>query len=68
MHHHFFENELVHLERVMACAPQEPFSPTYWRERVEHLKLYPQAPQYRFRIDRLSQLVADLSGAPALVA
>ncbi|MFM0202502.1 hypothetical protein PQR53_21805 [Paraburkholderia fungorum] len=60
MHHHIFENELVHLERVIACAPQKPFPPTYWRERVEHLKTSPQAPLYRHRIARLSRLVAEL--------
>jgi hypothetical protein len=55
-----FESELVHLERVIACVPQKPFPPTYWRERVEHLKTAPQAPLYRHRIARLARLVAEL--------
>ncbi|WNC91583.1 hypothetical protein RI103_09635 [Paraburkholderia sp. FT54] len=62
MHHHIFESELVHLERVIAFAPREPFPPTYWRDRVEHLKNCPHAPLYRNRIARLSRLVAELSG------
>jgi hypothetical protein len=60
MHRHLFENELVHLERVIACAPQKPFSPAYWRDRVEHLKSSPQAPLFRHRIARLSLLAAEL--------
>ncbi|WP_027802171.1 hypothetical protein [Paraburkholderia dilworthii] len=62
MHHHIFENELVHLERVIAWASQKPFPPTYWRDRLEHLKESPQAPMYRNRIARLSRLVAELNG------
>ncbi|CAH2897601.1 MULTISPECIES: hypothetical protein [Paraburkholderia] len=62
MHHHIFESELVHLERVIAWASQEPFSPTYWRDRVEHLKTSPQAPMYRNRIARLARLLAELKG------
>ncbi|MFM0337096.1 hypothetical protein [Paraburkholderia fungorum] len=62
MHHHIFESELVHLERVIAYAAQKPFSPVYWRDRLEHLKNCPQAPLYRYRIARLSRLVAELSG------
>lgn len=60
MRHHIFDSELVHLERVLASSPREPFPPTYWRDRVEHLKDFPQAPLYRHRIARLAQLVADL--------
>jgi hypothetical protein len=61
MHHYIFEHELDHLERVIGYAPQEPFSPTYWRDRVERLKNCPQAPQYHYRIARLSLLVDELS-------
>ena len=60
MHHHIFESELVHLERVIACALQKPFPPRYWRDRIEHLKTCPQAPLSRTRIARLSRLVAEL--------
>lgn len=67
MHHHFLESELAHLERVIASAPGEPFSPMYWRERVEHLKNSPQATLYRHRIARLSQLVADLGEPSAML-
>ncbi|MFM0502105.1 hypothetical protein [Paraburkholderia caffeinilytica] len=62
MHHQLFESELIHLERVIACAQQKPFPPTYWRDRVEHLKNSPQAPMYRHRIARLSRLVGELHG------
>ncbi|MEM5456269.1 MULTISPECIES: hypothetical protein [Paraburkholderia] len=62
MHHHIFESELVHLERVIACASREPFPPTYWRDRVEHLKNCPHAPLFGYRIARLSRLVAELNG------
>jgi hypothetical protein len=62
MHHHIFERELVHLERVIACASREPFPPTYWRDRVEHLKNCPHAPLFGYRIARLSRLVAELNG------
>jgi hypothetical protein len=62
MHHHIFESELVHLERVIACAPQKPFPPTYWRDRVEQLKNSPQATMYGYRIARLARLAAELSG------
>ena len=62
MHHHLFERELVHLERIVACSPKEPFPPTYWRDRVEDLKNCPHAPLYRYRIARLSERVAQLSG------
>ncbi|CAE6720246.1 hypothetical protein R69927_07735 [Paraburkholderia domus] len=61
MHHHIFESELVHLERVVACGSQKPFPATYWRDRVENLKNCPQAPMYRYRIARLSRLVAELN-------
>ena len=61
MHHHILENELLHLERVIAWASQKPFPPTYWRDRIEHLKSSPQAPMYHKRLDRLSRLVAELS-------
>ncbi|MGF6770246.1 hypothetical protein P3T18_002725 [Paraburkholderia sp. GAS199] len=63
MHHHILESELTHLERVIAGAPQEPFSLAYWRDRVEHLKTSPQAPLYRNRIARLVQMVAELDAA-----
>lgn len=62
MHHHIFESELVHLERVISWASQTPFPPTYWRDRVEHLKTSPQAPMYRNRIARLARLLAELKG------
>ncbi|MGA7777553.1 MAG: hypothetical protein WCA85_07545 [Paraburkholderia sp.] len=62
MHHHIFDSELVHLERVLARASREPFPSNYWRERVAHLNEYPQAPLYRHRISRLAQLAADLDG------
>ncbi|WP_232231993.1 hypothetical protein [Burkholderia sp. WSM2230] len=61
MHHHILENELVHLERVISSVSQKPFSPTYWRERVENLKSSPQAPMYQHRIARLSRLIAELN-------
>jgi hypothetical protein len=60
MHHHIFESELVHLERVIACTAQKPFPPTYWRDRVEHLNKAPQAPMFRNRLARLCRLVAEL--------
>jgi hypothetical protein len=60
MHHHIFDSELVHLERVLACAPLKRFPCSYWRDRVEQLKQYPQAPLYRHRIARLARLVAEL--------
>ncbi|WP_368580141.1 hypothetical protein [Paraburkholderia phenoliruptrix] len=60
MHRHILESELVHLERVIASASQKPFPPTYWRDRVEHLKTSPQATMYLNRIARLSRLVAEL--------
>lgn len=62
MHHVIFERELIHLERVIAFAPQKPFPPTYWRDRIKHLESSPQAPLYRKRIARLSHLVAKLTG------
>jgi hypothetical protein len=62
MHHHMFDSELVHLERVLARAPQEPFPSTYWRDRVEHLNNYPQATLYRHRIAKLVRLAAELDG------
>lgn len=62
MHHHIFESELVHLERVIVCAQRETFPPTYWRNRVEHLKSCPHAPVFRQRVARLSRLVAELIG------
>ncbi|WP_345815147.1 hypothetical protein AAGS40_22740 [Paraburkholderia sp. PREW-6R] len=60
MHHRIFERELVHLERVIAGSPREPFSPTYWRDRVEALRSRPHAPLYHNRIVRLSRLVSEL--------
>jgi hypothetical protein len=60
MHHHIFENELVHLERIIAWAQQEPFSPTYWRDRIEHLRSAPQAPMFHNRVARLCRLVDEL--------
>ncbi|HZZ11567.1 MAG TPA: hypothetical protein VFE79_12830 [Paraburkholderia sp.] len=68
MHHHLFEKELAHLERVIASAPGEPFSPTYWRDRVLHLKNAPQAPMYRYRMERLWRLVCELSAVPSTIA
>jgi hypothetical protein len=62
VHHLIFESELVHLERVIAGASQKPFSSTYWRGRIDHLKTSPQASFYRSRIARLSRLVAELDG------
>lgn len=62
MHHAIFENELAHLERVIAFAQQKPFPPTYWRDRVKHLESFPQAPLYRKRLARLASLVSELTG------
>jgi len=55
-----FDNELVHLERVLVNAQRITFRSTYWRERVEQLSRCPEAATYRQRIARLTQLVAEM--------
>jgi len=60
MHHHIFDSELVHLERVLANVQRNAFRSTYWRDRVEQLSKYPEADFYRQRISRLTRLVAEL--------
>jgi hypothetical protein len=68
MLHHNVERELLHLERILPQMGSGPFPTSYWQARVDALAPGCKGAQFRIRLERLQQRLAQADSVTPSIA